>query len=120
MINELLGVLLRFWQEEVGIVGDRKKMYNAIALSEFDQHVHKFLWRDMTFDKPPDHYIMTSLGFDDKTSGAIAAIALQRTADMYENVFPRASEVVRRNSYVDDLIKSVNNREEASNVIEET
>ena len=95
-------------------------MYNAIALSEFDQHVHRFLWRDMTFDKPPDHYIMTSLCFGDKPSGAIAAIALQRTADMYETVFPRAANVVRRNSYVDDLIKFVNNREEASKVIEET
>ena len=54
----------------------------------------------MTFDKPPDNYIMTSLGFGDKPSGAIAAIALQRTADMYENGFPRAAEVVRRNSYM--------------------
>ena len=47
VINNLFGILLRFRQQKVGLVGDISKMFNSIQLAEMDQHVHRFLWRDL-------------------------------------------------------------------------
>ena len=40
LINNLQGILLRFRENFVGVVGDIKKMYHSIQLSNMDQHTH--------------------------------------------------------------------------------
>ena len=52
MLNNLLGVLIRFRENRVAFIGDikkmyHKKMYHTVKTSELDQHTHRFLWRDM-------------------------------------------------------------------------
>ena len=37
ILNNLLGVLLRFREEKIGIIGDISKMYHAINITAFDQ-----------------------------------------------------------------------------------
>ena len=54
MLNNLFGILIRFRMGHIAFVGDISKMFNSIRLSEIDQHVHRFLWRDMCNDKPAD------------------------------------------------------------------
>ena len=46
-------VLLRFHQYCIVVVGDLSKMYNSINLSIQDQHVHRFLWRDLNENVVP-------------------------------------------------------------------
>ena len=71
MLNNLLGVLLRFRKERVAVAGDIKKMYHTIKIEGVDQHTHRFLWRNME-DRAPDVYVMTSVSFGDKPAAAIA------------------------------------------------
>ena len=47
LMNNLLGVLLRFCENYFAIVGDIKRMYHTIRISQLDQHVHRFLWREL-------------------------------------------------------------------------
>ena len=54
LLNNLVGVLLRFKENYVGVVGDIKNMYHAVKISQLDQHTHRFLWRDMQLNKPPN------------------------------------------------------------------
>lgn len=56
-LNNLSGVLLRFREHPVAICADISKMYHRILIPERDQHVHRFLWRDMNQEKEPDVYI---------------------------------------------------------------
>ena len=44
LMNNLLGILLRFREEKIAIVGDIKKMYHSVKISILDQHTHRFLW----------------------------------------------------------------------------
>lgn len=55
VINNLVGILLRFREEEIGMVSDIKKMYNTVKLAEEDMHTHRFLWRDFDVDREPGH-----------------------------------------------------------------
>ena len=45
--NNLLGMLLRFREEQVILIGDIQKMYNSVHLDILEQHTHHFLLRDL-------------------------------------------------------------------------
>ena len=113
VLNSLIGVLMRFRQDCIGINGDISKMFNTIRLKPLEQHIHRFLWRNMEVKRAPDHYVLTSVPFGDKPSGAIVMTAMNETAKMKENDFPAAADAIRFNSYVDDILPSVATVEDA-------
>jgi hypothetical protein len=115
LLNNLLGILLRFRENRVAIAGDIRKMYHTVKIEGVDQQTHRFLWRDLE-DRAPDVYVMTSVSFGDRPAGAIAAVALRKTAEMSQEEYPKASETIIKNSYVDDVIGSYDNQEEASGI----
>ena len=45
-LNSLPGILLRFREGFYAFIGDVKKMYNSVRISELDQHCHRFLWKE--------------------------------------------------------------------------
>ena len=47
MLNNFLGVLLRFWEEPVAVIGDIAKMFHSIDIPVLDQMTHRFLWKDL-------------------------------------------------------------------------
>ncbi|XP_071136608.1 uncharacterized protein [Mytilus edulis] len=120
VLNDMLVVLLRFRQNRIGIAGDISKMYNAIKLSVPDQHTHRFLWRDLDASRKPDHYVLKTVTFGDRPSGTMATVALGMTAEMSKDIYPEAAEMILRNSYVDDIINSVDNNDQARKVMEDT
>ena len=56
-------------------------MYHRIRMPGVDQHVHKFLWRNLHTDREPDVYVKTVLTFGDRPAPGMAQIALRKTAD---------------------------------------
>ena len=119
LINNLLGVLIRFRENVVGVAGDISKMYHTVKISELDQHTHRFLWRNMEDERCPDTYIITSVSFGDKPAGAIASLALRKTAELYADQSPVAAQTVIKNSYVDDIVDSFESHSEAENITSE-
>ena len=43
LMNNMLGIILRFRGERVAITGDIRKMYHAVKIPLLDQHTHQFL-----------------------------------------------------------------------------
>ena len=103
----MLGILIRFREGCIAIAGDIKKMYHSVHLSEFDQHVHRFLWRDLDITREPDIYTLTRCSFGDKPASTITTLALRKTALEYESVYPEAVKIILDNTYVDDIIDSM-------------
>ena len=112
VLNSLFGLLLRFRENPSAFVGDISKMFNSIRLSEFDCQVHRFLWRNFK-DRIPDHYVLTAVPFGDICSPAVAVLAMRQTAKKYKEEFPRAANIVLKDTYMDDIIHSTNNPQEA-------
>jgi len=119
LLNNILGVLISFREHEVAFVGDIKKMYHTVATNVLDQHTHRFLWRDMETTREPDTYVIQKVLFGDKPSGAIATVTLRMTAEMGKDQFPEASQVILNNTYMDDIIESVNNRKKAKKITDD-
>ena len=51
LLNKLLGILLRFRQNQFAFIGDISKMFHSIEIPIKDQMTHLFLWRDMQMYK---------------------------------------------------------------------
>ncbi|PIK50987.1 hypothetical protein BSL78_12116 [Apostichopus japonicus] len=114
LLRDLFGVLVRFRERPVGVCGDISKMYHRVLIPEIDQHVHRFLWRDMQTDKKPDVFMKTVVTFGDKPAPAMAQIALKRTAEEGKKDHPQASRVIEQDIYMDDICTSVMTEDEAS------
>jgi hypothetical protein len=112
LLNGLFGVFLRLRENKVAITADISEMYHRVLIPLEDQHVHRFLWRDLETDRPPDTYVMNVLMFGDKTAPAMAQVALRKTAEEEESESPRAAQVIRDNSYMDDILDSVSTNQE--------
>lgn len=93
VLKNLQGLLMRFKRNRVGVVGDIQKMYKCVRISEFDMHTHRFLWRDLDSGKAPGHYILKTVTFGDKSGGAIAMMALKKTAQLNLE-YPLATKII--------------------------
>ncbi|XP_022799862.1 uncharacterized protein LOC111337764 [Stylophora pistillata] len=118
LLNNLFGVLMRFRENQVAISGDISKMYHRVLIPEQDQHVHRFLWRDMEIDREPDTYVKTVLTFGDKPAPAMAQIALRKTAEGGTES-PRAAKTLKENSYMDYILDSLQTVTEAAQLTSE-
>ena len=113
LLNNLFGVILRFREKEVALVGDISKMYHRIRIPEEDQHVHRYLWRNLETEREPDVYVKTVLTFGDKPAPAMAQIALRKTADKSRSSTPEATEVLLNDVYMDDICHSTDTDKDA-------
>ena len=106
LLNNLIGILLRFREGKVAVTCDIKKMYHAVKIGLLDQLTYRFLWRDYETQRTPDTYVMTSVSFGDRPPGNIAITDLRKTAEMGKDEFAVAEQVVIKNTYMDDIIDS--------------
>ncbi len=106
-MNKLHGVLLRWREYKSAFVGDISKMFHAVAISEEDQQMHRFLWRDMRTTDPPDTYVSNVVTFGDKPAGTTAEEAMYMQARSMMDTHPQAVEAILRSTYVDDIDHSL-------------
>lgn len=81
LLNNLFGVILRIREKGVAVMGDIFKMYHQVLILERDQHVHRFLWKNLETERKPDMYVKTVLTCGDKPVPAMAQTALRKTAE---------------------------------------
>ena len=113
LLNNLFGVILRFRENAVAVAGEIAKMYHMVSIPPTDQHVHRFLWRNLETEREPDTYVKTVLTFGDRPSPTMATVALRKTAELKEETKPKAANAIKNNTYVDDICDSQSSVEAA-------
>ncbi|XP_066932171.1 uncharacterized protein [Clytia hemisphaerica] len=119
LANHLIGVLMRFRQEHVAFTADIESMFFQIKIPESQRRFHQFLWwRDGDYSKPPVTYEMNAHLQGSTSSPSCSNFALKRTASAGEIEFgSKAADTLRKNFYVDDLLKSTDSVESAKSPI---
>ena len=74
----------------------------------------------MDISRDPDTYIVTLISFRDRPSENIATMALRKTAKMKEKEYAHAASMILNNTYVDDIVNTVKDRDEANNLVRQT
>ena len=106
LLNQLLGVLLRFRVERFAFVGDISKMFHSIETTVHDHMTHLFLWRDMESNKDPETYAITAVNM----MGDRPSATRRKTAETEKMKHSEASNIILKNSYMDDILGSVENK----------
>ncbi|KAK3739937.1 hypothetical protein QZH41_015978, partial [Actinostola sp. cb2023] len=122
LLNNLVGVLLRFREERVGVSADIEAMFHQCSIIAQDQHALRFLWRNLELNRAPDVYQMQVMIFGAAASPCMANYVLRKTAidncdDPSFNV--DTIESVEKNFYMDDFLKSVQDEATAIRLCQE-
>ena len=120
LTNRLVGVLLRFRQEQVAVTADIESMFHQVKVVAEDRDVLRFLWRPGDSESCPEVFRMKVHIFGGVWSPSCCNYVLRKTADDNVADFSReAVDTVRRNFYVDDCLKSVSSTDAAVDLVEE-
>ena len=119
--NSLVGVLLRFRQESVGLMADVESMFHQVRVHPKDIDALRFPWFPHgDLRKDPEEYQMLVHLFGGVWSPCCANYALRKTAiDNADRYGLEVRETVRRNFYVDDLLKSMKDAQSAIKMYKE-
>ena len=96
---DLVGILLRFRKNQVGVMGDVEKMFLQIGLKEEDRDSHRYLWRNLDPDATPKIYRMTRVTFGVISSPFLAICTTQEHARKCKETFPEVKELFFLNSF---------------------
>ena len=110
--SSLVDVLLHFRLHRIALVADVTRMYRAIALTNADKDLHRFVWRSSPNDILKD-YRMTRLTFGVLSSSFIANMCVKQIASNHSLDFPLATKAVEDSFYMDDGLTGANSFEEA-------
>lgn len=115
LTSTLLGVIIRFRQEEVVIMADVEAMFHQVKVPDEDSDLLRFLWwtsGDITQNMV--EYKMVVHIFGATSSPSCASFALRKCAeDNRDPANSQAVDTVLHNFYVDDCLKAVSSEEEA-------
>ena len=109
LTNQIVGVLTRFREEPVVIIGDIESMFHQVMVPREDRSFLRFLWwENHDISGTAKDFEMCVHVFGGTSSPSCCNYAYERTA--YDNKSRYQTDVMdtlNRNFYVDDLLKSV-------------
>ena len=120
LTNQLVGVLTRFREEQVAFIADAEAMFHQVRLPEDQRSLLRFLWWENRYIRNPikDHEMCVHL-FGGISSPSCSNCVLKQTS--LENEKQNGSDVpriLRRNFYVDDMLKSSRGIDEAVDLLQ--
>ena len=115
LTNNIVGVLTRFRQEFVGLVANIQSMFHQVRVEPRDCDALRFLWwpgGDLSAELT-EYRIVKHL-FGATSSPSVVNLCLKKTAEMDGGWNSEVANVIKRNMYVDDLMKSTETTADAT------
>ena len=109
LTNQIVGVLTRFREDEIGFMADTEKMFYQVQVPVEQRKFLRFLWwEDNNINTEPSEFEMCVHVFRGVSSPGCSNYALKRASiDNEEKYGADAARTLQRNFYVDDLLKSM-------------
>ncbi|CAG2252827.1 unnamed protein product [Mytilus edulis] len=119
LANNLLGVLIRFRQDKIAVLGDIESMFYQVKVPVEDRDFLRFYWwENGNVDTEPKEYRMTVHLFGATSSPSCSNYALQNTAKENKDRFDSlVIDTLTKNMYVDDCLSSTDTEESAISLI---
>ncbi|XP_070535085.1 uncharacterized protein [Ptychodera flava] len=104
LTSSLVGVLIRFREEQIALMSDIEAMFSQVGVSQENRDFQRFLWwPNGSVEEPPVEYRMTVHIFGATSSPSCANFALKKSTDSTSNL--SVKNTISRNFYVDDMLK---------------
>lgn len=109
--DDILTLLLRFRVYTYVLTGDIEKMYRQFLIKPEDPSYQHILWRNGNNDIAT--FELNTITFGLSSVPYLAIRCLHQLVDDEKANFPRATTILKRDLYMDDLLTGANNYEEA-------
>ncbi|GBN86372.1 hypothetical protein AVEN_188932-1 [Araneus ventricosus] len=116
--DDLSAILLRFRSHSIAVTSDLQKMYRQVNIENEDRNFQKILWRDNP-SSPIKTYRLCTVTYGTASASYLATRVLKQLAIDESSNFPKASEVLLHNCYVDDVLFGADTLEESEKLIPE-
>ena len=119
LLNEVVGVLLRFRSGRITVAGDIKQMFLNIRLTPADRPYHCFLWNETPGAPEPVIYQFQRHVFGNAGSPCVAVFVLKEHAKQSQKSAPAAVDTLLHSTLIDDVLDSVETEEEAIKLLQD-
>lgn len=120
LLLSLPGILFRFREKAIAVTADIQEMFLRVKIRPEDQPAQQFLWRGNDRENPPRHYKMSSMIFGAASSPFMAHFVRNHNANIHAHKYPQAHKAITQSHYMDDLVISYDNEEQARKAVNET
>lgn len=110
--TNICDILLQFRIHNVVFSCDVRQMFRQIEVNPKDQMFQLILWRKSS-DQPLSTFKLTTVTYGQNSSPFLAIKTLAQLADDEGHDFPQAAEVLKKHTYVDDVITGASTVEDA-------
>lgn len=115
----LVEILSRFREKLYAVCGDIREMFPQVRIRPEDQQYQRFLWRNGDKQTEPEVYVMSVMIFGAACSPCTAHYVKNLNASEFSNEFPRATEAIIKNHYMDDMMEGENTEEELVQLVKD-
>lgn len=115
--NDIFKILINFRIHPIAVIADLRQMYLQIRVNPDHRKFQRILWR-FSSKEPLKIYELNTVTFGVSASPFLALRTIQQLAEDESNLL-KATEVVPRDMYVDDLASSQRNVNEAKELYNE-
>ncbi|XP_011163687.1 uncharacterized protein LOC105198615 [Solenopsis invicta] len=105
--ENLFSIIHRFCQHQFVITADIKQMYRQILLQDNQRDLQRIVWRPNTNEQIKE-YRLNTVTYGLASAPFLAIRCLHQLANENQKNYPRTSDVIRNDFYVDDLISGGN------------
>lgn len=116
---ELVDVLLRWRRHKIVFSCDIEKMYRQINVHPNDRSFQRIVWRDSS-DKVIENYELNTVTYGLSCAPFLAIRCLHHLADQHSTIQPSGSVVLKKDTYVDDILSGAETIEEVKTLINQT
>lgn len=115
--DELICIISRFRTHKYAMSADIEKMYRQILISEENRSLQTILWRSQPSDKLKE-YCLNTITYGTSPASYLATACLEKLAQECEEKAPLASQAIKSDFYMDDLLTGANTIADAVNLRE--
>lgn len=101
--SDLFSILLRFRQHNFVFIADLAKMYRQILVQDQQRSLQRIVWRSSP-SAEIKHYELNTVTYGTASASFLSTRCLKQIAIDNTILFPRESEIIASDFYVDDLL----------------
>ncbi|XP_054722558.1 uncharacterized protein LOC129232437 [Uloborus diversus] len=114
--TDLFYILSNFRIHSIALAADIEKMFRQILVSHSDSDFRRIIWRENPDQKIEDYRLKT-VTYGTACAPYLAIRTIKKLAEDEEMNFPKASKVIDKDFYVDDLLTGADSIQEAENLM---
>lgn len=110
--RDIISILLRFRLHKVAFSCDIKQMFRQILVTDSSSNYQRILFRFCN-SEPVQDYALATVTYGVNCSPFLANRTIVQVADDYQTLYPVASNVLRTDMFVDDVVSGADSLEDA-------